>query len=85
MNIRDTRKHMKKQPFEPFRIHVSDGSSYDVPHPDFILVTVSDVMVGLGRSQEDIPERSVFVDPLHITRIEPISKRPDTNGRKKSP
>jgi hypothetical protein len=31
-------------PFQPFNIHVADGRSVHVPHPDFILIT------GAGRT-----------------------------------
>ena len=30
-------EQLHRQPFEPFRIHMSDGSSYEVRHPEFAL------------------------------------------------
>jgi hypothetical protein len=72
MHPENVRKHLKKSPFQAFRIHMSDGSSYDVPHPDFAFVTRTEVLVGIPADGDDLPERSVFCDPLHITQIEPL-------------
>ena len=72
MNVEEIRRHLKVQPFVPFRIHLSDGSHYDVPHPDFAFVTKAHVEIGLGPVSAAIPERSVSCDPLHVTRIEPM-------------
>ena len=75
--------HLRRQPFEPFRICVSDGSIYDVPHPEFVLVTRTNVAIALKLSEGDLPDRTVYCDPLHITRIVPfdeISK--PKNGQK---
>ncbi|MGB2984723.1 MAG: hypothetical protein WBE26_02475 [Phycisphaerae bacterium] len=66
------RDHLKVQPFRPIRVHISDGSSYDVRHPEMAYVTTTQVMIALEMSTEDLPERIVFCDPVHITRIEPL-------------
>ncbi len=68
----DIRAHLRKQPFRPIRIYVSDGSSYDVRHPEMMFVTRTEVVIGLDAGDDDIPERSAYCDPIHITRIEPI-------------
>jgi hypothetical protein len=83
VNSEQVREHLRKQPFEPFRIHMSDGSSYEIPHPDFAWVTRREVMVGVPPTDK-IPEHAVYCDPLHITRIEPIvpaKPRQRRNGR----
>lgn len=81
MRADQIRAHLKKQPFRPIRVYVSDGSSYDVRHPEFMLVTRVEVVIALDPGTDEVPERSVYCDPVHITRIEPI----DGNGRKKRP
>ncbi len=66
------RTHLHKQPFQPIRVFVSDGSFYDVRHPDFMLVSRREVVVGLDAGSDQLPERNAYLDPIHITRIEPI-------------
>lgn len=60
---------LRARPFMPFRIHVSDGTTYDVPDPLFVLVTRRRVEVGLDADESGLPAEAVFVDPLHITRV----------------
>jgi len=38
MNRESISDLVRQQPFRPFTIHLSDGSSYPVPHPDAILL-----------------------------------------------
>jgi len=66
-------EHVRRRPFQPFRAFVSDGSSYDVRHPEMIFVTRTLVMVGLPDGDERLPARAAWCDPVHITRIELIN------------
>ncbi|HEX4631973.1 MAG TPA: hypothetical protein VH188_13530 [Chthoniobacterales bacterium] len=50
-------------PFQPFTIRLSDGRSFDVPHPDFIAV---------GRGVVSVVDRddgTHTLDALHIVSI----------------
>ena len=84
MRADEIRDRLKSLPFKPFRMHISDGSHYDIRHPDFLFVTKSLLTIGLESDDAELPERSTFVDPIHVTRLEPITeKRSRTNGRRK--
>jgi len=37
MKAKDVRSLLKSQPFAPFRVHLSDGRAFNVPHRDFAL------------------------------------------------
>ena len=37
MSPADVLEALRRRPFEPFRIQVSDGSTYDVRHPELVL------------------------------------------------
>ena len=66
------RDHLKRQPFRPIRVHISDGSSYDIRHPEMAIVTTSELIIALKMSTDDLPDKVIFCDPVHITRIEPL-------------
>ena len=72
MHPSKVRDQLKAEPFRPIRVYISDGSSYDIRHPEMALVTASQVIIALEISGDDLPDKVVFCDPLHITRIEPI-------------
>lgn len=69
----------KERPFPGFRLYVSDGSMYEVRHPEMMLVTRDRVHIALPPAKGDVPVQAVYCDPLHITRAEPMG-----NGKKKS-
>ena len=72
--------HLRRRPFRPFRVHISDGSQYDVHHPENAVVTRTDIAIAIEPLEDDLPQRLIHCDPLHITRIEPL---PEKNGRKR--
>jgi hypothetical protein len=80
--LRDVLRH---QPFEPFRLVLTDGVGYDIRHPDLLWVGKRTAMVGLtGDPGQTFYERSVKVDLLHISRLEPLETIPPSgsNGEK---
>jgi hypothetical protein len=66
-------KHLLYHPFQPFRICLSDGASYEVRQPEMVLVAQREVVIGLPKPGERFPRHLVYCDLLHITRIEPIN------------
>jgi hypothetical protein len=75
MRAEDILQVLKSQPFEPFVLHMSDGTSYEVRHPDPALVEKSKVVLGVPgkRGPEEPLDRTVFCSLLHISRIEPVN------------
>ena len=61
-------------PFQPFTIRMSDGRSFDVPHPDFIAIGRGVVSV---IDQED---GSHTLDALHIVSINERASQQNPNG-----
>ena len=74
MRPEDILAFLRARPFEPFRIHMSDGSTFDIGHPELALVERSKVIVGVPgpRGPEGPLERTVFCALLHITRAEKV-------------
>jgi hypothetical protein len=83
MAPQELRDALKQQPFEPFRIVMTDGQGYDIRHPDLLMVGLRTATVGLpGQPGQPVFERDVKVDLLHIIRIEPpqVAASPSGNG-----
>lgn len=74
MRPEDVREFLRRQPFRPFRLTLTDGRTYDIMHPDLAMVGRSWVQVGLARpgDPENIAERLIFVSLLDIMQIEPL-------------
>jgi hypothetical protein len=89
MTPTDLITHLRRQPFRPFRLHLSDGSAYDVRHPELALVTLTEVAVAIPAVSGNVPERMIYCDPFHITRVEPLPENiagsPPGNGQSAGP
>lgn len=78
MTIEQLRKYSRAEPFHPFVLHVADGSTVPVRHPEVIAQTPSGRTVWVGLPDES----SRIIDILMITQIEllpPVAR--GTNGR----
>jgi hypothetical protein len=64
------REFLHAAPFLPFRVFLSNGSSYHVPHPDFAAVIGSHVIITQAISPDGLPRRIATCEPLHVTHIE---------------
>jgi hypothetical protein len=77
MTIQELDNHHKQRPFEPFRLHVADGKSYDVRHPERMASLRSGRMVSIATD-----EGFVILDLLLVTGLEkPIPKRRGASRR----
>jgi hypothetical protein len=71
-----TAQHIKQladaKPFKPFRICMSDGTTYDIPNHDSAFVTRHYVEVAKDPGADGIAENLHRCAILHITRIEEL-------------
>ena len=73
---------LRKIPFRPFRLYVSDGGMVDIRHPEMLMVTRHSAVVGMlesgknGNSDEGYPtiKRYTDIDLLHVTRVDQRSE-----------
>jgi hypothetical protein len=76
-------QHLLRQPFQPFRIHLSDGAVCEVRQQERVLVMQREVIIALPKPGEQFPKHLVYCGLLHITRIEPLNGR-TTGSRPKT-
>src|SRR5262245_10151485 len=77
MAPQELRDALRQQPFEPFRIVMTDGAAYEIRHPDLLMVGQRTATIGLtGQPGHVFYERTVKVDLLHVIRIEPLEAAP---------
>ncbi len=72
MSAADFLNLTRARPFVPFRIVTSDGTTYEVRHPDMVFVGLSSVLVGYPSEREPHAfTRYDVVSMRHIVRLEP--------------
>jgi hypothetical protein len=73
MTRKDLLQRVRQKPFVPFRMVLTEGTAYEVRHPDFVMVGRDSLVVGLpGEQEQEFYETSVLIDLIHIVRLEPL-------------
>jgi hypothetical protein len=75
MTVTVIRERMRENPFRPFRIHTSDGRTYDIFNHDMMFVKRNGVEVALDLDLDanSVAERFAKVALLHITALEDLA------------
>ena len=71
-------KMLKQQPFQPFRLVLTNGHSHDIRHPELAWVSPYYILVGIPDPNLDAPNAiidEIMVSMIHIAEVEPILKK----------
>lgn len=71
-------EEIRRTPFEPFRLVLTDGAKYDIRHADQCMVMKKTVMIG-----EVSPERDGLIEwaiNIHYWNVARIEKDPATHA-----
>jgi hypothetical protein len=72
MTIQEIQRLLSAQPFDPFRVLVADGRTYDVRHPENIAMGGKGRLIAIGLDDDSF----VTLDLLLVTGIQrPIPRR----------
>lgn len=82
MTHQELQEAARRQPFEPFRVVLTTGASYDVRHPDLIMVGRRSTVIGITDQPNGTAyDRTIKVDLLHVVAIEELpASPPSANG-----
>ena len=74
MRADEIRQHLDADPFIPLQVFLSDGSSYQIHHPDQALVTTWSVEIGVPeqRPESRIYQRIAHCSLLQIVKLEKL-------------
>ncbi len=99
MIAHDLRKVLKKEPFEPVRLCLSDGRAVVIRHPDQVVVSDRHVYVGLATLESSsrlstpkdgntIGKDWLWISIIHVAAVEPVNghtgrTKRGSNGKRK--
>lgn len=80
MTVEQLRKMHQARPFQPFDIHMGDGRTVPVEHPEALLITPPGRTIGVGLVDGTIE----VIDLLLVTSLKPRSNGSARRGRQRS-
>ena len=69
MSAKDIRDLIRVSPFKPFRLHLADGKSLRVSHPDFVIAS-PELAVVANELPRGVPGELNLIPYEHIARPE---------------
>lgn len=79
-NAEQIQDRLRQRPFRPLRIVASEGLSYDIEHPDLVLVGRYDLTIGYAdAASPTVYTRQIRVAMLHIVALD---DPPEADGRR---
>ena len=77
----DIRSRLRLSPFRPVRIIISSGQTFDVYHPDLVMVGRRDMIVGMASSENPTQyDRTTRIPIMHVTALEDLPAASAVNG-----
>jgi hypothetical protein len=70
MTVEQIKRLRDATPFRAFRIHMAKGKSADIPHPDFINLSLTERILIISRTDDSFE----LVDTLLVTSLETLPK-----------
>jgi len=81
MSHEDLKTRIQQRPFIPFRIVLTEGTSYEIRHPELFMLGKRGAVIGLAKDAEQaFFDATVLVDLLHIVRLEPLDTTAAAGG-----
>jgi len=72
---------LHRQPFIPLRLHLTDGKTYDVKHPEMVIVGRAHLHLGVPRREgSKVADKIVYCSLLHIVRVEELKGQPSATS-----
>jgi hypothetical protein len=79
MSHEDLLHFIRQRPFIPFRLVTTDGTAYEIRHPEMLMPGRRLVIAGLPDDPAVAAfERTVAVSMLHVQRLEPMDAQAPT-------
>ena len=72
MNPETIAEMLLDRPFQPFEIHVSDGRSFEIRHPELAVVSRDHVYIGIPSKTPGVADRSHLLSIRNITSASPL-------------
>ena len=77
----DLLTYIRQRPFIPFRIHLTDGKTYDIAHPEMVMPGIVSAVIGVPVSPaEPLYGRTETVALRHIVRLVPLDGQVSSNN-----
>lgn len=73
MTVQTFREMLTRRPFQPVKLTLSSGQSFEIRHPEMAFLTRTSILIGIDLAEDGVPAEFKIVSLLHVASMEPIS------------
>jgi hypothetical protein len=66
---------LTRRPFQPVRLTLSSGQTFEIRHPEMALLTRTSILIGIDLAEDGVPAEFKIVPLLHVTSIKPVTSQ----------
>jgi hypothetical protein len=75
MTVQTFREMLARRPFQPVKLTLSSGQSYEFRHPEMAMLTRTSLLVGTDLAEDGVPAEFKILSLPHVTAIEPLTNQ----------
>ena len=75
MTVQTFREMLARRPFQPVKLTLSNGESYEIRHPGVAMLTRTSLLIGTDLADDGVPAEFKIISLLHVTAIEPLTSQ----------
>lgn len=74
MTVQTFKEMLARRPFQPVKLTLSSGASYEIKHPENAFLTRTSILIGIDVA-DGIPTEFKIISLLHVASMEPITNQ----------
>jgi hypothetical protein len=73
MSVQTFRKMLARRPFQPVKLTLSSGQTFEIRHPEMAFLTRTSILIGTDLADDGVPAEFKIVSLLHVASMEPLT------------
>jgi hypothetical protein len=72
MTVQALREMLARRPFQPVKLTLSSGQSFEIRHPEMAFLTRTSILIGTDFAEDGVPAEFKIISLLHVASMEPM-------------
>jgi hypothetical protein len=75
MTVQTFREMLTRRPFQPVKLTLSSGQTFEIRHPEMALLTRTSILIGIDLAPDGVPAEFKIVSLPHVASMEPLTNQ----------
>jgi hypothetical protein len=75
MTVQTFREMLARRPFQPVKLTLSSGQSFEIRHPEMALLTRTTILIGTDVAEDGVPQEFKIISLPQVASMEPLTSQ----------